>query len=285
MSEKGSMIAAIIVLCLAAVTVALAVFFSVFFIIRLVRTNRVKKCSSRYQILIEANEKFKRSYAPIKPEYSLFVFLNSKAQLDAASAEKVIELSIHQDQQFYSGLYNAISGNRSNYALYEKMLQSLPSELSEDDLKLNKIPIASGHRIEQRLIKKNTLPAPTMDTSIQVGAEYISPQGRNHYVKKFVIPIDGIRSRMQRIQMIPYQQRVADFERSLMTPKMRYEVLKRDNFRCVICGRTAAEGAKLHVDHIIPVSKGGRTVMNNLRTLCETCNLGKGASYDPYGPN
>ena len=70
-----------------------------------------------------------------------------------------------------------------------------------------------------------------------------------------------------------------------MTDKLRYEVLKRDGFKCVLCGATQADGVKLHVDHIFPVSKGGKTVMSNLRTLCERCNLGKGADYDPDGLN
>ena len=55
--------------------------------------------------------------------------------------------------------------------------------------------------------------------------------------------------------------------------------MKRDGFKCKICGRTEKDGIKLHVDHIKPVSKGGKTVMSNLQTLCEGCNIGKGNSY------
>ena len=59
--------------------------------------------------------------------------------------------------------------------------------------------------------------------------------------------------------------------------RLRYKVLKRDNFKCVICGRSPAkdQNIELHVDHIIPYSKGGETVIENLRTLCSDCNLGK----------
>ncbi len=59
---------------------------------------------------------------------------------------------------------------------------------------------------------------------------------------------------------------------------LRYNVLKRDNFRCVICGTSPATSleCKLHIDHIVPWSRGGKTVLENLRTLCEPCNLGKG---------
>lgn len=59
--------------------------------------------------------------------------------------------------------------------------------------------------------------------------------------------------------------------------KLRLDVLKRDNFRCVFCGRSPATdiGVILHIDHIVPFAKGGKTVLNNLQTLCFECNLGK----------
>ena len=59
--------------------------------------------------------------------------------------------------------------------------------------------------------------------------------------------------------------------------RMRWQVLNRDYFRCVSCGLSPAiaPGTILHVDHIKPWSKGGETVLENLQTLCATCNLGK----------
>jgi len=63
---------------------------------------------------------------------------------------------------------------------------------------------------------------------------------------------------------------------------LRYTILKRDRFRCVVCGRNPATqlGVVLHVDHIIPVARGGKTVFENLRSLCEACNLGKGSKLE-----
>ena len=58
--------------------------------------------------------------------------------------------------------------------------------------------------------------------------------------------------------------------------KLRFQVLMRDGFRCVYCGATAKD-ARLHIDHINPYSKGGLTVIENLVTACEFCNIGKGA--------
>ena len=58
---------------------------------------------------------------------------------------------------------------------------------------------------------------------------------------------------------------------------LRYDVLKRDSFKCVICGQSPAtnHNTTLHIDHIVPFSKGGKTNSENLRTLCKDCNLGK----------
>ena len=65
-----------------------------------------------------------------------------------------------------------------------------------------------------------------------------------------------------------------DKVRGDIKPSVRWKILKRDNFRCVLCGADATD-RKLHVDHIIPVSVGGNSRMKNLRVLCENCNIGR----------
>ena len=59
--------------------------------------------------------------------------------------------------------------------------------------------------------------------------------------------------------------------------RIRFLVLKRDNFKCCACGASPAKdpSVELQVDHIIPWSKGGETTIENLQTLCSKCNLGK----------
>lgn len=57
--------------------------------------------------------------------------------------------------------------------------------------------------------------------------------------------------------------------------KLRFEIFTRDKFRCIYCGRSSIDGAKLVVDHIIPASKGGLTIDENLATSCHECNMGK----------
>src|SRR5579864_4801310 len=55
---------------------------------------------------------------------------------------------------------------------------------------------------------------------------------------------------------------------------LRYQILSKAKFRCELCGISAEEKA-LDVDHIVPVNKGGKTVIENLQALCYTCNSQK----------
>lgn len=88
------------------------------------------------------------------------------------------------------------------------------------------------------------------------------------------------KERIESEKALPEYRRFVAQQRRLMTDSLRYDVMQRDNFRCRLCGVSADDGARLHVDHIIPVSRGGKTEMSNLRTLCERCNMGKGAKIE-----
>lgn len=57
---------------------------------------------------------------------------------------------------------------------------------------------------------------------------------------------------------------------------VRFEIFKRDGFRCVYCSAGPTE-EPLHVDHVHPVALGGDNRPENLVTSCRSCNLGKGA--------
>jgi 5-methylcytosine-specific restriction endonuclease McrA len=59
--------------------------------------------------------------------------------------------------------------------------------------------------------------------------------------------------------------------------RLRFIVMRRDNFKCRACGRSPATDptVTLDVDHIKAWSKGGPTVLENLQTLCTKCNIGK----------
>jgi 5-methylcytosine-specific restriction endonuclease McrA len=64
------------------------------------------------------------------------------------------------------------------------------------------------------------------------------------------------------------------------TPHQRKEILSRDKWTCQCCGikvhdEKVNNKTKAHIDHIIPISKGGHSEPFNLQVLCRTCNLTK----------
>ena len=67
--------------------------------------------------------------------------------------------------------------------------------------------------------------------------------------------------------------------RTPLSPRLRAMIKDRDGHECLICGSRDP----LHIDHIIPVSKGGTDDPDNLRVLCQRCNLEKGA--DDFHPS
>lgn len=65
--------------------------------------------------------------------------------------------------------------------------------------------------------------------------------------------------------------------RKSINNSLRYDVMKRDSFKCQYCGKSPANdvGVELQIDHILPVSKGGTNEIENLKTICKDCNIGK----------
>lgn len=66
-------------------------------------------------------------------------------------------------------------------------------------------------------------------------------------------------------------------ERRSLSVRKRFFVLKRDKYRCVLCG---ASGVPLEVDHKIPAARGGSDKLDNLQALCIPCNRGKRESLE-----
>lgn len=87
-----------------------------------------------------------------------------------------------------------------------------------------------------------------------------------------------VKSRKEDIEFIRLVNEKSTSRNRTINEKMRLKVLKRDNYKCVYCGKSPAThlGVVLHIDHIKPFSKDGDNSFENLQTLCNKCNLGKG---------
>lgn len=95
-------------------------------------------------------------------------------------------------------------------------------------------------------------------------------------VDKFYSNFKTLRQRYEALAKINFECTLSEFnskeQRKLMTASLRDEIAKRDNYTCQICGKYMPDGVGLHIDHIIPIKKGGKSVPSNLQVLCSKCN-------------
>ena len=123
---------------------------------------------------------------------------------------------------------------------------------------------------------------------------FITQKGQTRYKQvnykrtpyQVVIPVDALAVSREWIvnrykelakyefQMTLQQAKVKD-QRKLMTRELRESIMVRDNYTCQCCGKYMPDEVGLQIDHVVPVSKGGKSIPSNLQVLCSVCNLSK----------
>ena len=113
--------------------------------------------------------------------------------------------------------------------------------------------------------------------------EYVSSGGNASTQCEIVIDIENLNKFIHFLSEKIKFSKTAAGQRALMTSKLRQHIKERDNFTCKQCGASLKQEPHLllEIDHIIPVSKGGLTVEDNLQTLCWRCNRSKGSKIAP----
>lgn len=185
---------------------------------------------------------------------------------------------VRENIAYFSDVANKIKENQKLYTVYLEQVANLINQITEEECIQLKIPTKISQKIEETLFKKNVL-TPAIDCVFHVHMSYSSPKGKVNLSKEQTFHFDDFFVCLESISHShldknTYSQ-LSLVERGKLSDSLRYDILRRDNFRCTICGSSANEGARLHVDHIIPIAKGGKTEPSNLRVLCERCNIGK----------
>jgi len=98
-------------------------------------------------------------------------------------------------------------------------------------------------------------------------------------VNSFSCDYNFLFNRNEELKAINYECTLKEYnsknQRKLMTKKLRQQIITRDNYTCQICGKYMPDEVGLHIDHIVSISKGGKTVPSNLQVLCSKCNGSK----------
>ncbi|MCX6209938.1 MAG: HNH endonuclease [Bacteroidetes bacterium] len=131
------------------------------------------------------------------------------------------------------------------------------------------------------LIKEFYLKNPLRDIPHKEVVEWLLKEYKERTGQVFADPDRGIRSLSQKGFLIKVAKGVyrydPDYEHNRMledfTPAQKKEILERDGYKCVICGRGRQDGIELHIDHIKAKDFGGEATIENGQTLCAQHNF------------
>lgn len=249
------------------------------------RERTVREHSRRIAALQKLNETYRCRFHTYR-DLRLRRDCRSKAEFDKTALRNVLLECIYKNRESYARYRDALIENEKLYRDYcEEYDRIVNRDRMADNELYAEYPFFRFY--EARLCPEYKLRKPLLpqDVTIRVEKRYVSPQGQRIYRDAMLFHYTHMVNCLAESKQIQQIRQDAQVERAAMTESLRYDVMKRDGFKCVLCGATAQDGVKLHVDHIFPVSLGGKTEMSNLRTLCDRCNLGKGAKYDRKGLN
>lgn len=245
----------------------------VWYVFNKVNCNKVERISENVKQLKIINQTYNFKEF-INKKRKIVHSTNSHRSFDKTTASDVIGYHIENN---INNIRDDIEISNYNKELYDKYMidfNSLNYNTDVELINIEKLSEKKFKKIELKVLRK-LMWKNVYNLSLKLLIYYRSPKGKNYYEKKGTYKYEQLKYYYDEWSKKKNYEISARYERSIMTDSIRYDVLKRDNYRCCICGISAREGAKLHVDHIVPVSKGGKTVMDNLQTLCERCNLGK----------
>lgn len=250
-----------------------------FLIIKRVIENEKKeviKSSLKIQKLIELNNQYKFKKI-LKKNRNISEREYSRKSLDRVTSSSIIKYHIENNiDSIRTDIENYIY-NINLFEIYKKNVNMISNIESENN---SNFSIDKFKKIENKIYNSLIINKDDFLINLDLEVYYRSNGGKVYDCKRGKFTINHLISFYREWKNGKKFEETKRQERKIMNDSIRYNVLKRDNYKCQICGVTAKEGAKLHVDHIIPVSKGGKTVMSNLQTLCDRCNLGKGNKVD-----
>jgi len=187
------------------------------------------------------------------------------------------KMSAIQSMQSLTGTYCFSSDNKLKILPFDKMIDNM--------VKTNKLwllfykphDLPSTHGKINGLINSFVIFYPLFDSLINIA------QGKRERFDELVsmlnledLPkVDGeIKNKLTEEENTDLLSRKID-KVKVVRAGIRWQTFERDDFKCVACGKSADDGAILHVDHILPRSKGGKDEITNYQTLCHICNIGK----------
>jgi hypothetical protein len=131
------------------------------------------------------------------------------------------------------------------------------------------------------IIKEFFINNPNRDIKHSEVVDWVTEEFKKRTGNVFRDPDRGIRSLSQKGFLIKVAKGVYRYDPEFVknreledfTSSQKKQILERDNYKCVICGKGRKEGVELHIDHIKPKDFGGKAIVDNGQTLCAQHNF------------
>jgi len=136
---------------------------------------------------------------------------------------------------------------------------------------------------QEDIVKEFFTSHPNQNIPHPMVVDWVVEEWRKRTGKVFRDPDRMIRSLAQRGFLIKIAKGIYRYDPEFETNKylqdfteeQKKEILERDGYKCVICGKGIEDGIELHVDHIKPKDLGGEAIVENGQTLCARHNFMK----------
>lgn len=237
--------------------------------------NKIVRSETEHNDIYNYNRKYKKILDPFRVEVSSSVLSAAENESIAYivkyffSDKSKYKEQIEKLQTLLNELETLKDAKQiiNNYKKdYEQYIQNVPDYVLDND--------SDGFysRLGLTIIDEEEL-------TVEYRFAYTSDGGMAH--RSFGVPMneENIADLIHFLDSKLSIEALAKEQRALMTAKLRMQIKERDHYTCCQCGNSVYDEPNLllEIDHIIPISKGGLTVMDNLQTLCWKCNRSKGA--------
>ncbi len=241
------------------------------------RNKKVENSSIKIKEIKSLNENI--HFSPIKTKITISKHYDNKWSYNKIEPGDLLNAELRSKMDNYAKCFQIINENRDKKIIYDQKLNEILNKKYDIDYECLGISQGQFEQRENNLIQKILLFDKYTDLNIIVLMSYSSPKGRVNLHKSQLFNLHEIETCFNSISRAWLDRetylKLANVERGEVSDSLRYDIMHRDRFRCVLCGASANDGVKLHIDHIVPISKGGKSTPDNLRTLCERCNIGK----------
>lgn len=232
----------------------------------------------KYQKFVLKHSKYLKELDRINQRYSFtitknIIYTNEYDNYDYFDLISPLDYLIYQlveNKEEYIKEKRKVLENLNQYDLYLADINELAQ--NQYDVNTNLNPHKLGILEKELAKRKMKKPKTTLIISVE-----LSYKNENKYQAFSIKEIDDIIEQINNNCDGYYNNKeifnsLCRVERGKVTNAIRKSIYERDNYKCLKCGKMN----DLEIDHIIPISKGGKSTMDNLQTLCHKCNKAKG---------